>query len=181
MRQVFASDQHVEHGRQLVHLGEVHMSQVVNNPVAFLGELQAYHAAVAAIRAAAHKPRRRGAVYQPDDAVTAQHQVVSDLANGWRPIARMPLNGHQELVLNGRETDGTALLLTPVQETTQANPECKGTFEIAAGWLRQGNTPLVGVPQQQLVRLACWSSCSFCLSVCMLSLSRRIGLLDGGD
>src|SRR2546430_2336341 len=146
MRQVFASDQHVEHGRQLVHLGEVHMSQVVNNPVAFLGELQAYHAAVAAIRAAAHKPRRRGAVYQPDDAVTAQHQVVSDLANGWRPIARMPLNGHQELVLNGRETDGTALLLTPVQETTQANPECKGTFEIAAGWLRQGNTPLVGVP-----------------------------------
>jgi hypothetical protein len=26
MRQVFASDQYVEHGRQLVHLGEVHMS-----------------------------------------------------------------------------------------------------------------------------------------------------------
>jgi len=49
---------------------------------------------------------------------------------------------------------GTALLLTPVQETTQANPECKGTFEIAAGWLRQGNTPLVGVPQRQLVRLS---------------------------
>ena len=146
MRQVFASDQHVEHGRQLVHLGEVHMSQVVNNPVAFLGELQAYHAAVAAIRAAAHKPRRLGAVYQPDDAVTAQHQVVSDLANGWRPIARMPFNGHQELVLNGRETDGTALLLTPVQETTQANPECKGIFEIAAGWLRQGILLWSGFP-----------------------------------
>lgn len=169
MRQVFASDQHVEHGHQLVHLGKVHMSQVVDDPVAFLGELQAYHAAVAAIRAAAHKPRRLGAVYQPDDAIRAQHQVVSDLANGWRPIARMSLNGYQELVLNGGETDGTALLFTPVQETTQANPECKGTFEIAAGWLRQGNTPLVGVPQRQLVRLSCWSSCSFCLSVCMLS------------
>ena len=153
MRQVFASDQYVEHGRQLVHLGEVHMSQVVNNPVAFLGELQAYHAAVAAIRAAAHKPRRLGAVYQPDDAVKAQHQVVSDLANGWRHIARMPLNGYQELVLNGRETDGTALLLTPVQETTQANPECKGTFEIAAGWLRQGILLWSG-SQRQLVRLS---------------------------
>ena len=146
MRQVFASDEHVEHGRQFVHLGEVHMSQVVNKPVAFPGELQTYYATIAAIWAAAHKPRRLGAVYQPDDAVRAQQQVVSDLANGWRHIVRMSLNGYQELVLNGRETDGTALLFTPVQETAQANPECKGIFEIAAGWLRQSNTPLVGFP-----------------------------------
>jgi hypothetical protein len=65
----------------------------------------------------------------------------------------MALNGYQELVLNGRETDGTALLLTPVQETTQANPECKGIFEIAAGWLRQGILLWSG-SQRQLVRLS---------------------------
>jgi hypothetical protein len=146
IRQVFASDKHVKHCRQLVHLGEVHISQVVNKPVAFLGELQAHHAAVAAIWASAHKPRRLGAVYQPDDTVRAQQQVVSDLANGWRHIARMPLNGYQELVLNRRKTDGTALLFTPVQETAQANQERKGILEIAAGWLRQSNTPLVGFP-----------------------------------
>lgn len=138
---VILGDEPVQHGRELVQLGEMGMRELGHKPVAVLGELDTRDPAIARIRPAADQARRHRAVHQLDRTVVAQQQVVRDLAHRRRHIARMPLDGHEQLVLHRGDASGARLLLAPVLETTEGDPEREEVLEIPASWLRQRKPP----------------------------------------
>ena len=113
------------------------MGQIADEPVAFPGQLDARDPAVARIRPAPDQSCRHRPMHQFDRAVRAQEQVLGHLADGWRQLAGMALERHQELVLDVGEPGRAGLLLAPVLEPAQGDPEGQEILEISASWLWQ--------------------------------------------
>lgn len=76
---------------------------------------------------------RRGPVNEPDHAVVAQDEVISELADRRSADIGMASYGEQELMLGRREAGGVGLLLAPVQKPPQARPKLEQMLVVAVG------------------------------------------------
>lgn len=72
-----------------------------------------------------------GPVHQLDDAVVAEQEVVSSVADGWRPA--VPSDGEQQLVLRGRETGRLGPVLAPSLEAAQTVAEVEEAAVVVVG------------------------------------------------
>ncbi len=71
---------------------------------------------VVAVTFAADETERLGAVCQTDGAVVSQQQLIGDVPNRRSAGIGMSPHDEEQLMLSGREPDGTGLFFAPVQE-----------------------------------------------------------------
>jgi cytochrome c oxidase assembly factor CtaG len=120
---------------EVVKFREVSRGEVLHQPVAFLGEVHADHTGVVAVLLAADEAGGFCPVDQADRAVALQHQVLGKVPDGRGFWPGVPLDGHQQLVLGGRQAGCGCLFLAPAQESSQGHAEPQVVFEICAGRL----------------------------------------------
>jgi hypothetical protein len=152
-RRLTDGHQGVQRGGQLVHLHQRGSSQLRDQLLTGLGELDPGHPGVLGIRAAAHEARRFGPVHQAHRAVAAQQQVIGDLTDRRGNVAGMALYRHQELMLDMRQAYRTSLVFAPALEAAQRDPEREQVLGVQAGWLSQGATSIT-VPAIRAYRAA---------------------------
>jgi hypothetical protein len=66
----------------------------------------------------------------------SQEQIAGQVPDRRRLVSRMPLDRHQQLVLDVREPGGSRLILAPTLEGSQGNAELKQPLEVPPGQLR---------------------------------------------
>ncbi|MFZ0002009.1 MAG: hypothetical protein WAK76_21165 [Trebonia sp.] len=115
----------VKNDRELVQPGEVSRGQLLQDPVARLGQADSHHAAVVRVTGPFDQSRRRGAVHELHGAVRAQQQVACQLADGGREVAGVSLDRHQQLMLDVRNALGLGLVFAPALEAPQRHTELK--------------------------------------------------------
>jgi hypothetical protein len=79
-------------------------------------QVQAHEPMIGPIDATIDETGVRCPVDEPDRAVMAKHQFVSDLSDRRRVRARVAADREEQLVLRRRNTDGGRLVLAPAQE-----------------------------------------------------------------
>ena len=99
--------------------------QLLQDPVARLGQANSHHAAVVRVTGPFDQSRRRGAVHELHGAVRAQQQVACQLADGGREVAGVSLDRHQQLMLDVRNALGLGLVFAPALEAPQRHAELK--------------------------------------------------------
>jgi hypothetical protein len=129
------SDEFVEDRGELMQPTEVGLGQPADYAVTGLGQPDADHAAVVAIRYPLGQPGRLGPVDELHRAVRPQQQVAGEVAHGRRPIPRVPLDRYQQLVLYVGKTRRSGLVLAPALELAQRDPELQQPLEIPPGHL----------------------------------------------
>ena len=95
------------------------LGQLGHQPVSFLGQLDPDDPRIVGVRAPAHETRCLRAIHQPHCAVALQQEVIRQLSHGWRPVAGMALDRHQQLMLDVCQADRGGLILAPALEAPQ--------------------------------------------------------------
>jgi hypothetical protein len=123
----------VEDGGELVQALQVSPGQLVQDAVARAGQPDPDHAAVVGVRRPLHQPGGFGPVHELDRAVRAQQQVAGQVAHGRGPAVPVPLDRHQQLVLDMGQALGLSLVLAPAMEAAQGDPELQQPLEVLSG------------------------------------------------
>jgi len=95
------------------------------------------------------EPCRFGTVDEANRAVVTKEEIVGNFADGRPSRIIVTSNGKQELVLSGRQTSGTCLLLTPSIEVAQASSERKQTC-VGRVWQSQETALVIDVGRRIL-------------------------------
>ena len=97
---------------------EVQRGQTFERPLSGTAQAHAYHASVVGIGVAHHEPCRLCPPNEPDHAVLAQQQMVSDFAHCRPAGVAVASHCQEELMLRGRESHLGGPLLAPMQEAS---------------------------------------------------------------
>lgn len=123
----------VQRGGEFVELRQMCRGELRDELVALVREFHPHDAGVVGVRRPANDAGGFGAVHESDRAVALQQQVLGDLADRRRPRSRMALDRHQKLMLRGRESRLSGLLLAPAQEAPERDAEVQVLLEILFG------------------------------------------------
>jgi hypothetical protein len=113
----------VQDSGQLVQAVQVRPGQLLQDLLAVCRQADPDHPAVLPVRGPLHQARGLGAVHQLHRAVRAQQQVAGQIADRRRQATRVPLDRHQQLVLDVRQPGGLGLVLAPALKAPQGDPE----------------------------------------------------------
>jgi hypothetical protein len=78
--------------------------------------------------------RRLGTVHELHSAVRALEQVAGQFTDGGRKIARVSLDGNEQLMLDVSEARGLRLVFAPALEAPQSDTELQQPLEVTSGW-----------------------------------------------
>ncbi len=104
-----------------------------SDTVAVAGHPDPDHPAVFSVRRPLHHPGGFGPVDELDRAVRPQQQVAGQVAHGGRQVLVVPLDRHQQLVLDVGQAFGLSLVFAPALEAPQGNPELEQPLEVLSG------------------------------------------------
>ena len=120
---------------------EVRRSELPQYAVTGSREANPDDPAVLAIRDPLDQPGRFRTVNQLDHAVRPHQQVAGQISHGGRLRPAVPLDRHQQLVLDLGQACRPRLILTPALELAQGNPELQQPFEVTSGQPHRGIRP----------------------------------------
>ena len=115
--------------------------QPLQDLLAVGGQADPHHPAVLPVRSTLYQAGCLRAVHQFHRAVRAQQQVASQIAYGRGPVALMPLDRHQQLMLDMRQAGGLGLAFAPALEAPQGDPEFQQSLEVLLGELAHCHLP----------------------------------------
>ena len=99
------------------------LAQLAQAPGAERGGTEPDHPMVVGIRDPPDESRLLGPVDEADHAVVPEQQRLGDLPDRGSTPIDVPTDGQQQLVLRRTQTQSRRLLLTPVQEPPEPDPE----------------------------------------------------------
>ena len=115
---------------EFVQTVQVSPCQLLQYASACLRQADANRAAIVWIRCPLNQSGGLGAVNQLHRAVRPQEQVASQIAYGGRPVSRVSLDRHQQLMLNMSQACGLRLFFAPVLKAPQGDAELQQPLEV---------------------------------------------------
>jgi hypothetical protein len=123
----------VKDGGEFVQTVQMSPCQLLQYAVTGPGQADTNDAAIVWIWCPLNQPGGPGAVNELHRAVRPQEQVAGQIAYGGRPVSRVSLNRHKQLMLNMGQARGLRLFFAPVLKAPQTDAEFQQSLEVLSG------------------------------------------------
>jgi hypothetical protein len=130
---IVAGNYLVQGGGQFAQPFQVRGRQLLQYALTCVSQADADNAAIAGIGCALDQSRGLGPINELHRAVRPQEQVAGEIADRRRRVSRVPLDRHQELMLNLGQPGRLRLFFAPVLKAPQADTEIQQPLEVSLG------------------------------------------------